>query len=86
MTLTVRSVVAATREPGQPLAPVLADAAPGWTPILAAEADGSRAVVKVDDWVGGTGSKPATGYIAPSGSGGLSATAAGGFDFNQEAV
>lgn len=86
MTLTVRSVVGATRETGEPLVPVLADAAPGWSPLLAAELDGTRTVIKVDAWVGGTGSPPATGYLPPTGSGGLSPTKEGGFDFNVEAV
>lgn len=83
MTLTVRSVVAATREPGQPITPVLADAAPGWTPILAAESDGTRTVIKVDDWIGGTGAKPGTGYIPPTGSGSLSPDPTGGFNFRE---
>ncbi|MCF3931840.1 hypothetical protein L1787_00245 [Acuticoccus sp. M5D2P5] len=39
-----------------------------WSPILAAEADGSRRVMKVADWIGGQGTKPATGlYIGPAG-------------------
>lgn len=86
MTLQVRSVVAGVRPVGEPIAPVLADAAPGWTPVLVAEADGARTVVKVADWIGGTGSKPATGYIPPVGSTSLEPTPSGGFDFKQEAV
>jgi len=33
----------------------------GWTPILAPEADGTRTLLKVMDWVGGSGTKPAAG-------------------------
>lgn len=47
------------------------DGLSGWTPILAGEADGTRTLMKVIDWVGGTGDKPAknlyigtTGYVA----------------------
>lgn len=86
MTLQVRSVVAGVRPAGEPIAPVLADAAPGWTPVLAAEADGTRTVVKVADWIGGTGSKPATGYIGGSGSTELRSAPGDGFDFKQEAL
>lgn len=40
----------------------------GWSPVLAAEADGARRVFKVVDWVGGDDAKPATGkYVGPSG-------------------
>ena len=44
------------------------DGADGWSPILAAEADGSRRVLRVVDWTGGEGTKPATGsYIGATG-------------------
>lgn len=40
----------------------------GWTPKLAAEADGSRRVHRVVDWFGGEGTKPATGdYVGATG-------------------
>lgn len=40
----------------------------GWTPVFAVVADGARYVQQVVDWVGGTGTKPATGeYVGPSG-------------------
>lgn len=32
----------------------------GWTPILGGELDGTRTLIKVVDWSGGTGTKPAT--------------------------
>lgn len=39
-----------------------------WSPTLALDTDGARVVQKITDWVGGTGSKPATGkYIGASG-------------------
>lgn len=47
----------------------------GWSPVLSAEADGStRTVLRLVDWIGGAGTKPATlGFI---GSTGIVATAA----------
>ncbi len=40
----------------------------GWTPVLANVLDGSRAVQQVTDWVGGTGTRPATGkYVGAAG-------------------
>ncbi len=40
----------------------------GWTPKLAAEADGARRVHRVVDWFGGEGTKPATGdYVGATG-------------------
>lgn len=40
----------------------------GWSPILAVESDGERRVLRLVDWTGGTGTKPATGsYLGPSG-------------------
>lgn len=45
-----------------------ADGSDGWSPILAAAADSDRRVFQVVDWVGGEGTKPATGkYLGPSG-------------------
>lgn len=42
--------------------------ADGWTPVFAVVADGARYVQQVVDWVGGTGTKPATGqYVGPDG-------------------
>lgn len=52
----------------------------GWTPILAGEADGTRTLIKVVDWTGGEGTKPATGmYIGTTG---YVATKALAFNFN----
>ncbi|MFT4056297.1 MAG: hypothetical protein QM681_17470 [Novosphingobium sp.] len=52
----------------------------GWTPILAGEADGTRTLIKVVDWTGGEGIKPATGmYIGTTG---YVATKALAFNFN----
>ena len=40
----------------------------GWSPVLNLVADGARRVLQVDDWVGGEGTKPATGdYVGTSG-------------------
>lgn len=40
----------------------------GWTPELAGEVDGTRRVLRVVDWVGGTGDKPAVGvYVGTNG-------------------
>lgn len=50
-----------------------------WTPMLAPEQDGTRTLIKVTDWFGGTGTKPATGYMAL---GGIVADKAQGFNFN----
>ena len=41
---------------------------PGWSPVLAAVADGERRVVQISGWTGGEGSEPASGgYIGSSG-------------------
>ncbi|AKU43448.1 hypothetical protein CPT_Sansa44 [Caulobacter phage Sansa] len=50
----------------------------GWSPVLISIQDGTRRVLRVIDWVGGEGTKPATGYV---GSGGLVANVADGVDF-----
>lgn len=40
----------------------------GWSPVFAAASDGARRVLRVVDWTGGTGTKPATGkYVGASG-------------------
>ncbi|WP_394658416.1 hypothetical protein [uncultured Novosphingobium sp.] len=40
----------------------------GWTPILAPEQDGTRTLLKVMEWMGGSGAKPMSGmYLATSG-------------------
>lgn len=45
-----------------------ADGNAGWTPVFANTVDGSRIVQQVIDWVGGEGSKPATGnYVGAAG-------------------
>ncbi len=53
-----------------------ADGSDGWSPLLSLEDDGGRQVLRVRDWIGGTGTKPTTtGYIGAGAS--LSPTAAG---------
>lgn len=50
--------------PDAPLVPsTVDDGKNGWTPIMVGEADGERRLLRIKDWVGGTGTKPATGYI-----------------------
>ena len=40
----------------------------GWSPILSIESDDDRRVLRIVDWAGGEGTKPATGdYIGPTG-------------------
>lgn len=39
----------------------------GWAPITAIIADGARRVMQITDWTGGTGTKPATGYVGATG-------------------
>lgn len=60
----------AIREGGV-LDPVAPDAgqpgAAAWTPMLAIEVDGTARYLKVIDWSGGAGVKPATGYVGTSG-------------------
>ena len=52
------------------------DGSDGWSPLLSLEDDGGRQVLRVRDWIGGTGTKPTTtGYIGAGAS--LSPTAAG---------
>lgn len=40
---------------------------PGWYPVLSLEKNGSRHVLRIVDWAGGSGTKPTTGYIGPFG-------------------
>lgn len=49
----------------------------GWAPLIRLVNDGTRRVQQVHDWTGGQGTKPATGYIGPSG---LVANIAGAVD------
>lgn len=74
--LIISDLVAAQREQRRDLdnIPVAndgaagADGADGWSPVFAAETDGSRSVLKVVDWTGGTGTKPDTGvYVGATG-------------------
>ncbi|QUT07907.1 hypothetical protein KFK14_11260 [Sphingobium phenoxybenzoativorans] len=52
----------------------------GWTPVLAGELDGVRTLIKVADWTGGEGGKPATGmYIGTTG---YVSSKAAAFNFN----
>jgi len=44
-----------------------ADGLNGWSPAVAITNDGARRVLQVVDWIGGTGTKPATGYIGATG-------------------
>jgi len=40
----------------------------GWSPVLSLVTDGNRRVFQVVNWIGGSGTPPATGgYIGPSG-------------------
>lgn len=41
--------------------------ASAWTPNLAIEIDGTARYLKVVDWTGGTGPKPAVGYVGTAG-------------------
>ncbi len=51
--------------------PIEPDAGPNgasaWTPMLAIEADSTARYLKVVDWTGGTGAKPAVGYVGTAG-------------------
>lgn len=51
----------------------------GWTPVLAGEQDGTRTLLKVVNWTGGKGEKPALGYI---GTAGMVTDKATAFNFN----
>ena len=50
----------------------------GWSPAFAIVSDGSRRVLQIVDWVGGEGTKPATGGFI--GSTGIVGTAAQAID------
>jgi hypothetical protein len=91
---TKMNVVGGATMSGGKLAPYVADKGergpastiPGpvgnaaWSPMLAGEADGVRTLIKVIDWFGGQGDKPAAGmYIGTTG---YVATKAAGFNFN----
>jgi len=90
MTVKVNVVGGATMQGGK-LQPVVADKGdpstiPGpsgnaaWSPMLAGEADGVRTLIKVIDWFGGQGEKPAAGmYIGTTG---YVTTKAAAFNFN----
>ena len=41
--------------------------ASAWTPMLAIEAEGTARYLRVVDWTGGTGAKPAVGYVGTEG-------------------
>jgi len=43
--------------------------ASAWTPFLVIEEDGTARYLKITDWSGGTGTKPATGYVGVAGIG-----------------
>ena len=63
---------AVTRQAGSPdEAPVLDFSLPrgpgGWSPVLAIAVDGARQVLQIADWSGGSGVKPATGYLGAVG-------------------
>jgi hypothetical protein len=45
------------------------DGKSAWTPMLAIEEDGTARYLKVVDWAGGTGTKPALGYFGTDGVG-----------------
>lgn len=71
---------AATRAPGGAAIPIaITDGTNGWSPVLSAEADGTRSLLKVGDWIGGSGAKPATGYIGTTG---MVTTKTAAFNFN----
>lgn len=53
----------------------------GWTPMFAGEGDGTRTLLKVVDWTGGKGTKPALGYVGGTGAAALVAKSAA-FNFN----
>lgn len=43
------------------------DGEDGWTPLPAVASDSDRRVLEITDWTGGTGTKPAVGYLGTSG-------------------
>ena len=80
MRLTGGSVATRVGDKLDPAMPI--DGTNGWSPVLAGEADGVRSLLKVVDWTGGQGNKPATGYIADAVTGVLVADKAAAFNFN----
>jgi len=50
----------------------------GWSPLIRSASDGTRRVLEIYDWTGGTGTKPGTGYISASG---LTATIGDAVDY-----
>lgn len=60
----------ATRPAGvlDPVAPANGkNGASAWTPMLAIEADGTARYLRIVDWTGGSGAKPAIGYVGTDG-------------------
>lgn len=49
----------------------------GWSPLIRIVTDSARRIIEIYDWTGGTGTKPATGYISSSG---LTSTLSAGAD------
>jgi hypothetical protein len=39
----------------------------GWSPVPSTEADGEQVFLRIDDWIGGAGQKPPTGYVGEQG-------------------
>lgn len=64
----------------QYIASLRGQAANGWSPVLAGEADGVRTLIKVVDWAGGSGTKPDVGMYL--GTTGYVTTKAEAFNFN----
>lgn len=80
--MKLEPTTAATRVGDGPLKPVTAtDGLNGWSPLMVGEADGTRSLIHIVDWMGGNGVKPAVGYLGPAGSTGLVAKA-DAFNFN----
>lgn len=80
------AVFGARRLPNGQLEPFVAPTntgpagAKGWSPVFAGELDGVRTLLRVMDWVGGEGTKPAAGmYVGPAG---FVSAKAEGFNFN----
>lgn len=60
----------ATRPAGKldPVAPANGkNGTSAWTPMLAIEADGTARYLRIVDWAGGSGEKPAVGYVGTDG-------------------
>lgn len=79
----LRKIVTAWRSGGSRTFGEVADGANGtngWTPVLLPEQDGTRTLLKVADWVNGSGAKPEAGMYL--GAGAYVATKAAAFNFN----